>query len=272
MENIELRKERLKNRITELDLFRGIAVLFMIFDHIMYDLWGLMPNIFTDYPSAVKSFAVSYWKWDVRVYFRLFIIFIFLALTGISCAFSKSNFKRGLKLMGVALILTVGTFLMGLYTNDMDDMIILFGVLHMMAFTIILIAILEKFTQNKWIYLGIGVCLVVIGRIIGDPLSLPSATFGDGFFKTFFDAFIGKSLIGMDCFGFPLNGGQIFIGVFLGKLLYPERKPILFKKGYSNNPITFVGRHALIVYVAHQFVVPIIIGLILLICGYKLAL
>ncbi len=272
MENIEIKKERLKNRITELDLFRGIAVILMIFDHIMYDLWGFMPTIFDSYPEALSDFAVSYWVWDVRVYFRFFVIFIFLALTGISCAFSKSNLKRGLKLMGVALLLTSGTFFMGLYTNDMDNMLILFGVLHMIAFSIILIAILEKFTQNKWVYLGIGVCLVVVGRIIGDPTSMPVGTFNVGFFKTFFDAFIGKSMIGMDCFSFPFFGGQIFIGVFLGKQLYPERKPILFKNGYSDNPITFIGRHALIVYVAHQFIVPVVIGLILLICGYKLAL
>lgn len=272
MENIELKKERFKNRITELDLFRGIAVLLMIFDHIMYDLWGLMPSIFSEYPSALKDFAVSYWVWDVRVYFRFFVIFIFLSLTGISCAFSKSNLKRGLKLMGVALLLTLGTFLMGLYTQDMDNTIILFGVLHMIAFSIILIAILEKFTQNKWVYLAIGIVLVIVGRIIGDPVSPPLGTFSEGFFKTFFDAFIGKSLIGMDCFGFPFFGGQVFIGVFLGKQLYPERKPLLFKNGYKDNPITFVGRHALIVYVAHQFIVPVIIGLILLSCGYKLAL
>ena len=37
-------------RIYELDLFRGIAVLLMIFDHFMYDLGWLFPVLFSDYP------------------------------------------------------------------------------------------------------------------------------------------------------------------------------------------------------------------------------
>lgn len=266
------RQEKLKKRITELDLFRGIAVIFMILDHFMFDLWGFMPSMFEGYPAALRQFAVNYWTWDVRTYVRLFIVFVFLALTGISCSFSKSNLKRGLKLMGVALLLTLGTYIFSLVSGDMSVLIV-FGVLHMIALSIILISLIEKLTQNKWVYLAIGIVLIVIGRLIADPLTLKEVAYEDGnFFELFFNAFIGKILLGADCFSFPLHAGQIFVGVFLGKLLYPERKPILFKGEYSNNPLTFVGRHALVVYFFHQILIPVILGLILMIAGYTLVL
>ena len=272
METKELQKEKLNKRITELDLFRGIAVLLMIFDHIMYDLCGFISIFFPDfYGTPVYNLALEYWFWDVRICVRYFVIFIFLGLTGISCAFSKSNLKRGLKLMGVALFLTVVTFFIGLVMNDMDGMLIIFGVLHMIAFTIILISLIEMLTKNKWVYLVIGVLLVILGLIISNPVATPGGSFSKGFFKAFFEAFIGKALVGMDCFAFPFYGGQIFIGVFLGKHLYPERKPILFKNGYKNNFLTFVGRHALIVYVAHQVIVPVVLGIILLIFGFQIS-
>lgn len=270
-ENKRIKKERLMSRITELDLFRGIAVLLMIFDHLMFDLWGFMPDIIAGFPSGVIEFAQSYWQWDIRVFLHFTVVFVFLALTGISCSFSRSNLKRGVKLMGVALLMTLGTYLFGLATGNAYGSLIVFGVLHMIAFTIILISVTELISENKWVYLAMGIVLIVVGVIIADPVNVPSANYGDGnFFELFFEAFIGKILLGPDCFSFFFYGGQIFIGVFLGKLLYPERKPLLFKKGYKNNFVTFVGRHALVIYFFHQIVIPVVLGIVFLILGYGL--
>ena len=46
-----LYKNKIKNRIFEIDLFRGIAVLFMIFDHLVYNFWDVLPMFF----SAVEK-------------------------------------------------------------------------------------------------------------------------------------------------------------------------------------------------------------------------
>ena len=69
---IENNPNKHSNRILEIDLLRGIAVLFMILDHIMYDLWGLLPDMFLDYPIKLYNFAAIYWAWDFRIYFRYF--------------------------------------------------------------------------------------------------------------------------------------------------------------------------------------------------------
>lgn len=70
-------------------------------------------------------------------------------------------------------------------------------------------------------------------------------------------------------FSIFLYGGEIFIGVFLGKLLYKDRKS-LFNFNYHNNVITFIGRHSLIFYFAHQIIITGLFFVILLIMGFHI--
>lgn len=274
----QIRKERLAKRVTELDVFRGIAVLLMIFDHTAFALWGLLPMAFRDFPApqgftgTLVSLAKEYWVWGVRIGVRYAVLFVFLGLTGVCCSFSRSNLKRGLKLLIAALALTAGTFVMGKVTGD-RDITIVFGVLHCIAVALILIGVLEKITDCKWVYLAIGVVLTGVGvflRIRGGPFaSYASAPFPELFGK----AFVGLVEIGSDCFAFPLHGGQIFLGVFLGKALFKDRQPVYRKPtAYRNNFLTFVGRNSLWIYLIHQILIPLLIGIVLACSGFHLNL
>lgn len=274
----EIKMLKLSKRIIEIDILRGIAVLLMILDHTMYDIIGLLPSIFSDFPlstgwsNKLVNFAAWYWHWDVRIIVRYFIVFIFLGLTGICCSFSKSNLKRGLKLLGVALLLTLGTFIAGKITNDID-LTITFGVLHCIAVSLILIGLLEKIIPQKycWIYFALGIIMFSIGSLLEENQTFISYEDGD-VLLTILKSMIGINQCGGDHFPLLLNGGQIFIGVFLGKTLYYNKKSLFKKAKYSNNIVTFIGRNSLLVYFAHQIIIPLILGVILLICGFNLAL
>lgn len=270
-----LKRERIAKRITEIDILRGICVLLMIFDHLMYDLWGLAPYLFKDFPlpgtfwESAATFAFNYWIWNVRKWVRLVIVFFFLALTGISCSFSKSNLKRGLILAGVALGVSLATFILSKVMSDMSYFIS-FGILHLISFSIIVVSLVELITKNKWVFLGISVAMITAGAFL---LKETYVSYSSGeFWELFFKQFIGLITVGPDSYSFLFYGGQIFFGVFLGKLLYKERKSLIFKKGYSNNPLTFIGRHSLIVYIAHQLIIPVLLVIILSISGYQLNL
>ena len=89
-------------------------------------------------------------------------------------------------------------------------------------------------------------------------------------FKIVFETILVINSSGSDHFPIFLNGGQIFIGVFLGKLLYSNKQSLFKKAKYHNNVVTFVGRNSLIVYFAHQVILPVLAGLVLLILGYSL--
>ncbi len=271
-----LRKEKLYSRILEVDLLRGIALFFMIFDHIAYDLFMTLPMIFKGYnepgtwTNSLSSFAFNYWNWNVRIVVRYFIVFIFLSLTGICCSFSHSNIKRGLKLFGLACIVSLVTFIMGLIISDIN-VTILFGLLQCVSLSLIMIGLLEKLTSNKWVYLAIGLVFMGIGIFMNIQYNYSFEYKDHNIFLLLLMQIVGIGNVGGDSFPLFLNGGQIFIGVFLGKLLYPTRKSI-FNKSYSNNMVTFMGRHSLIIYIAHQVLIVLLLSIVLLICGYKLAL
>lgn len=161
-------KNKFDNRIIEIDILRGISILLMIFDHFMYDLKSFLPMIFSDYPykyeftQKLYEFSKMYWNSSFRLASRYIVVFIFLALTGICCCFSRDNLKRGGKLLGVAYLLTLITYLLGIAFDDID-MTITFGVLHCIAFTILIIGLLLKVIENKYFYLIIGIIITSVG-------------------------------------------------------------------------------------------------------------
>lgn len=262
--------EKLKKRAMELDLIRGFAVLLMMFDHLMYDFWGLLPSFIKGFPLDLRLLAIEYWYWDVRVYVRIGVVFLFFALTGICSSFSRSNLGRGVKLFAVAMGLTAVTWAAGYFTGNIN-MTIAFGVLHAIAISLILVGLLEKLHTNKWVYLGVGVALVALGIWIEQYNEGFVSYKGADLLPLIGKAVVGLADCGSDCFALPATAGQIFIGVFLGKQFYSERRSLLFK-AYHNNPLTFIGRHSLIVYFAHQVLFPLIAAAVFLCLGYELAL
>lgn len=263
---------KLEKRINEIDFLRGIAILLMIFDHAIYDLFGLMPNIFAGmYDSLIYDLAKAYWKWPIREVFHYIVVFVFLAITGICCSFSKSNIKRGIKLFIVSMLLSLLTLIAGLIAGDIDGFIIVFGVLHCISLTLIIIGLFEKIGLSKYYYLIIGLVSVLLGIIFAIDCRYVPLSSGNALL-TILESIVGLVGTGTDHFPIFLNGGQIFIGVFLGRQFYSSKKSLLKNKTYKNNLVTFMGRNSLIVYFAHQIIVPIILGIILLIVGFKIKL
>ena len=91
-------------RIHELDLFRGILILLVLFDHLM--------NYFASasYFGVLNSIGSFYWNNPARFFIQKFVALpAFVLLSGISCSFSKNNWTRaakGLLLWGVIAAIT----------------------------------------------------------------------------------------------------------------------------------------------------------------------
>ena len=154
--------DKLSKRIIELDVIRAIAVFLMVFDHIFFDLMGIVPMFIKDYPVKLYEIGVAYWDWDFREIFRYVVLFVFLAISGICCSFSKNNLLRGCKLLGVAVLLTIVTYIIGDVIKD-PEITITFGILHCVAVALILIGLLDKLKLDKWFYLVVGLIMVSIG-------------------------------------------------------------------------------------------------------------
>jgi uncharacterized membrane protein len=184
--------------------------------------------------------------------------------------------------MDVAFMLTLATYAVGIWMDNLD-ITITFGVLHCIALSLLFIGLHEKFGTNKWAYLIIGCIMVILGSFIyvrslaASPTgSIYVSYSSDTFLNLFIKQIIGQVEVGGDSFAFFLYGGQIYVGVFLGKLLYPQRKSLLChipkckNVKYHNNFLTLMGRNSLLFYFAGQIVSPLLIALVLWICGYPL--
>ncbi|MFA7561012.1 MAG: heparan-alpha-glucosaminide N-acetyltransferase domain-containing protein [Candidatus Izemoplasmatales bacterium] len=262
----------MKNRIWELDFFRGFAIMMMIFDHLMYDFM-ILPSLFGNYSQVnnevfnwLKDQGSLYWHSDLRFFGHFFFLAVFLLISGISFNFSKNNLQRGLKLLIVALLITVVTLVAEILTGS--GFLIVFGIIHMFALAIIITYFIRKFIKNELVILVIG--LIILGA--GFVFKFYDMTFQSSFFwKDLPEIIIGTKAFGADHFGLIPYTGILLIGTVIGKTFYQNRLSLWPKVNLSSkNFFIFLGQKSLIIFVAHQIVLLALVYLIGYIFGYRI--
>lgn len=223
------------DRIQLMDGLRGLAVILMVIHHFFYDL-----VVFLGAPPVLFSNPV----FDFLHY-----IFagLFILLSGISSRFSRSNLKRGLKVMVVAYVITIVTTFM--------DMPIRFGVLHLLGFCMIFYGVTYKLWESFPFFVVPALCIILL------PFSnwlLDTWDPNVNFLWMFGWTYPGFSSSDY----FPILP-WIFVflfGTWLGKYIKEKRFPDWF---YSVQlpVLPQIGRKALLIYIVHQ---PILYGITLL--------
>ncbi|MDY0024288.1 MAG: heparan-alpha-glucosaminide N-acetyltransferase domain-containing protein, partial [Candidatus Izemoplasmatales bacterium] len=155
----------MKKRVWELDFLRGFAIIMMVFDHLMYD-FAVVRSLFSNYSSvdnqffeSLRVFAISYWNSDLRFFGHFFFVTLFLVVSGISYTFSKNNLSRGLKLGAVAILISLVTYLLDEFL--ISGTLIVFGIIHLYAASILIIYLLRMFIKSEIALLIIA--LIIIG-------------------------------------------------------------------------------------------------------------
>ncbi|MFO7968635.1 MAG: DUF1624 domain-containing protein [Bacillota bacterium] len=257
-------------RIWELDFLRGLAIIMMVFDHLMFD-FAYLDNYFSNFSQVnnpvfnwLYEVANLYWDSLLRFLGREFFVLLFLLISGISFTFSKNNFKRGSKLLLVALLITFVTYLIELLLNI--RVLIVFGVIHMFAFSILITALIRKFIKSEIIILFIGMSVLTIGLVFG--------MFSPGFLPLTWanlpKIILGLGRYGADYFGVVPYVGFILIGTVIGNLLYGNRVSLLPQYSLSKkNIFSIAGRNSLLVYVLHQPLVLVFVSILAYIFGYR---
>lgn len=241
-----------EDRIWELDLIRGICVFLMIFDHAMYDIGYVFPYLW--FPGAAEGgfwFQLGYFSREIyypslfHLIARGIVVGLFIGLCGLSCSFSRSNLKRGLRLLAVALALTAFTWALDQYMGRSNYLTIRFGILHMLALSILCYWALSPLGHGP--VLLIGILLAGLGWVFKFfPPELSHNYLG------FLG--LGKDFYSADFFPFLPWGGYFLIGAALGPLVYPQRRSYFPYGGKRPGlrPVLFTGRHALLFYILHQ--------------------
>jgi uncharacterized membrane protein len=229
-----------KERIQSMDALRGLAVVLMVIHHFLYDLCAFL--------------GAPWWLFSNPVFNFLHYIFagLFILLSGVSSRFSRSNLKRGLIVLVIALVITLVTTLM--------DMPIRFGVLHMLGFCMVFYGLTHKLWESIPPVLMPILCLVLL---VGSALAVHLIPIDAKFLWMF--GWTYEGFVSTDYFPiFPWLFVFLF-GTWLGKYIRERRFPERF---YTMQIPVFpaIGRHALIVYVVHQ---PVLYGITLVLIWLK---
>ncbi|NLK22408.1 MAG: DUF1624 domain-containing protein [Epulopiscium sp.] len=219
-------------RIWEIDFLRGIALILMMIFHLLYDL-----NDFFNIPIPSWN---GFWYYEGKVSAILFML-----LAGISSTFSKNNFKRGLRVFIIGMGLTIVTYLI------MPSEYIRFGILHLMGVGMI-------------IYHFIRVIPIIHTSILSIFIIILGYIFSNINMSTWLLIPLGitdRNFVSMDYYPLFPWLAVFLTGSITGRILYKEKRSIL-QKTYGNDPVTFLGRHSLMVYLIHQPVILLILYLI----------
>ena len=225
-----------RERVWELDFFRGICIVGVVIVHIVFDLQYFM-NMKLDTPLLFDI---------IQKYGSL----LFILISGICVTLGHRSIKRGLIVFACGMLITVVTY----FVTRSDTDMVWFGILHLLGICMLMYPLLKNIPNSVLILIAL--ITIVLGYWFQTfsipvkwlfPLGLVSPTFGSG-----------------DYFPVFPNLGYFIIGILLGRTVYREKKSILPKVRASNPVIrafSFLGRHSLWIYLGHQ---PLVYGIIML--------
>ena len=230
-----------KQRIWEIDAFRGFLILCVIAAHSMF--FGAYVLRLFSLPPLI-TFVIAYGG------------ALFVLLSGLSSTLGTHSVQRGLVVFTGGMILTVGSYIAVQMKILESDMIIRYGVLHMLGTAMLLTPLLKRLPT--WELAIFGLELVILGYLLDAvpviveshllfPLGFPYLGFSSG-----------------DYFPLAPHLGWYCLGIVLGRTLYREKKTLLPRVNDKTGPIrffSFCGRNSLYIFILH---LPVVGGVMML--------
>ena len=226
---------RIKERVQSVDALRGLCVILMVGHHFLYDL--------------VVFLGAPMWLFANPLFTVLQPVFAgcFIMLAGVSSRFSRSNIKRGLRVLAAAVAISVVMHFM--------DMPILFGILHFLGFAMVFYGL----TSKIWEKIPQKLAPFLFALLVPSAVVFLNVVNVDSHYLWMF-GFTYPGFASVDYY--PILP-WIFVFLFGAWLGEPIRERRLPKFVYDLNPpfLPVVGRHAFIIYLLHQ---PILYGAVML--------
>ena len=263
-------------RIWELDFLRGFTILLMVIDHFMFDIAYIFYPVWSvkgGGAAAVAKFASMWWdhglSWvgATRDVVQVIALCIFFGLCGGSTIFSRDNPTRAMKTLLAASVITLGTFLASKLTIIEPGDVITFGVLHMLSFATLIVAAVYALT--RLVGKRSDLVFFIVSAVLAGLVFLADALIGrahvtyNEWLMPLHHAFADPAWTGGDYFPLIPYLGYAFAGAAVITLLYGKGKSLLPKMdGGWNRPFRFVGRHTLLVVLAHQVAAFLLLALV----------
>lgn len=237
-----------KGRLPLLDEVRGLAIIAMVAYHLFYSMAFLF-----DMPVGLTVFNAA------QAYEPL-IVGVFILVSGCSSRLSRSNLKRGLWLIPCAAVVSLVTLF---FT---PELVIVFGILHFLALAIIIFHFILPLVRKIPPLAGFLCCVFLFAALYG----LPEGYIGvPGFSVRLPEILYRRDFLFWLGFTSPTFGSEDYFpllpwfflflsGAFIGTPLAEGRAPEFMRRSYAR-PLGFLGRHSLVIYLAHQ---PVILAVL----------
>ena len=253
VKNDDIKKMRFQTpgskRFIEIDMLRGLALILMIFGHVLWDLdyFGIAP---------INNGLYSMLQ---RIVPPLFFLLVGLSLIVTRKKIEDKSLEvqnnyylhlvlRGLKIFSFGMIITIGTLIF------IPEKVVLFGVLHCIGLSIVISAPFLKYRNYNLLFATI---ILFLGTIFAHyHISAP----------TYAHLLVGLHQVDLwrytlDYFPMIPWFGFILLGIVVGDWLYSGDERRFKMPDLSRyRPVKifqWFGRHSLVIYLLHQ---PIIAG------------
>ncbi len=269
MENtatITTKKEgKFEKRIHEIDFIRGVLVILICIDHFFWfseyfcSIIGYQTHI--QFFLGLYDVAAFYESNGARAIIREICLFGIIFCSGISCAFSKNNWKRAGKLLFLALLFYIGSTLLTALTGE--NLTIEFNILSVLAWSVLIYC----FIQNKSWKMSVAFALISMLILIVGIYGLTTTGITDTSSSNYTSIpalWIPRACADWMPF-FPYSM-YFFLGAAVSKVLYPNRVSLTKKRYDFERPICFAGRYSLWFYLGAipvYCIIYVIIGLCL---------
>lgn len=271
-ENIDSQKPK-KIRCWELDFMRGFAILMVLLDHTMYDIANIFGNDWRISDSTILKQLYNLADWytgsELRAVGWMFFVFVFFCVSGICTSLSRSNIKRGIKLVLVAGLISVVTLIIQ-EVFGVANTFIWIGVIHCLSFVVMFYAIVQLVVtlickdkeKYQLVMLAVTAVILVAGIILNSIFNVrlydmayyqdakEYTSFIAGIFVYTEDAWISANL---DYFPVLAFLCMFLCGAIVGQLAYQKHASLTPKLAFKwTKPISFCGKHSLFIYLAIQ--------------------
>ena len=251
-----------KYRYWEVDILRLLAIMIMIAYHFSLDVNHLFHGTFKIPLSGINPW-VFYYNGNPTWIIRPNIIFLLLVGMSMTLAYNglmkkgletkqifNSFFKKGRNIFLIGLLFTTGALVSYSYHKHF----LIFGILHLIGFTLIVC-----FPFIKWRFrsLLLGIAIIVIGMYLREN----RVEWADWYL--WWIGILPTKTRFIDHFPIFPKLGFVFIGIFLGNLLYKNGERQFPWIEFENNKIIsilqYIGQKSLWIYLLHQ---PILTGIL----------
>lgn len=231
------------NRIWELDALRGVCILCVVVVHLIFDL-----IYFLGVPLNLPA-----WYVFIQQYGGV----IFVILSGCCATLGSRSFRRGCIVLACGLLISLVTF--GMYRLGLAarDVVVWFGVLHLLGVCMMLYPLCKKLMTVQ--LLSCGITLVLLGYLLSGTVTEVKFLFPLGF--------VYEGFVSGDYFPLLPHLGWFLLGAAAGRLVYAEKKtrlPGTFQNTVPARFFCWCGRQSLFIYLLHQ---PLVYGVIMLIAA-----